>query len=380
MDKQKLLNYLNNTLTPPEAKEVEDWVSKSKDNSNIFNELKTEFVINSLDDTAKEMSLDKEYSHFKNKYILEKHSFFIRFRPILKYAAIVVGLVSIGYFTLSKNDGANEAISSQAITLKLDDGKTIILDGNNSQIIKDRDGSIIGKLAGNKLHYTMSKSTENVKYNTLSVPYGKTFEMVLSDGTKVHVGAGSSLDYPTQFPKKGNRKVSIIGEAYLEVSKDSERPFIVNTGDLNVRVLGTQFNITNYPGDITSEVVLVEGSVELYADNEEFEDHMITKLEPGYMASFDKNSISMNTKMVDTRLHTSWIHGELIFRNESFENILKKLEKYYDVRFVTNNREISEEKYFATFSTKSSIEKIMGNLKSNYGIDFEINGREVILN
>ena len=130
-----------------------------------------------------------------------------------------------------------------------------------------------------KLFTLMASSAETLVYNTLKIPYGKQFEVELSDGTIVHLNSGTTLRYPVAFLKNQNRKVFLTGEAFFEVAKDKAHPFTVSTQELNVEVLGTKFNASSYTEDVTTDIVLVEGKVALYKDKKE--NNNSVKLTPG---------------------------------------------------------------------------------------------------
>ena len=286
----------------------------------------------------------------------------LNWRVVTSTAAILVGLLMVGYFYFhNSSQFHNNAIPNNVITLELEDGSTKILEEHGYVILTDSEGSVLGKQEGNALVYSNSEKVEKLVYNTLSVPFGKTFELRLSDGTKAHLNAGSSLKYPVKFLKDQKRNVFIIGEAFLEVAKDSLRPFIVNTDKMSVRVLGTKFNISAYPEDDTSDVVLVEGAVSLHEAQENYDPQ----------GSFNKKNSLITTDSVITSLYTSWMNGELIFRNMSFGNIVKKLERHYNVSIVNQNKELATKKFNANFGNRS-IEEVLQELKVNYGIDFRI--------
>ncbi|MCK0147278.1 DUF4974 domain-containing protein [Arenibacter sp. F26102] len=296
----------------------------------------------------------------------------LNWRVVSSVAAILVGLLMVGYFYFQNSSQLlNDAIPNNVITLESEDGSIKIIEENGSVTLTNSDGSVLGKQAGNELVYSNSEEVEKLVYNTLSVPFGKTFELRLSDGTKAHLNAGSSLKYPVKFLKDQKRNVFIIGEAFLEVAKDSLRPFIVNTGKMSVRVLGTKFNVSAYPEDETSEVVLVEGAVSLHQAHDKYDPQNAVLLEPGFKGSFNKKNSLITKDSVITSLYTSWMNGELIFRNMSFNNIVKKLERHYNVSIVNQNKELATKKFNANFGNQS-IEEVLQELKVNYGIDFRI--------
>lgn len=298
---------------------------------------------------------------------------------IVASVAVLIGLAATGYFYL-QNPGVNTPVTipENVITLQLEDGSIKIIEENNTAKVTDKTGTIVGLQKGNQLVYKETSDVEKLVYNTLTVPYGKNFELQLSDGTTAHLNAGTSLKYPIKFLKGEDRQIFITGEAYLNVAKDSLHPFIVNTGELSVRVLGTQFNVSAYPEDDVTDIVLVEGSVSLFTKADGYDIDKNTLLKPGIKGSFDRKKNSIISKAVITSIYTSWIDGELVFRNMSFENILKKLERHYDVVIINNNKELSQKYFNANFGSEP-IGNVLEELKMNYGIDYVVSGDEIII-
>ena len=251
------------------------------------------------------------------------------------------------------------------------DGSVRIIEENSLITLKDSKGTVLGQQKGNEIVYSDAEVGDELVYNTLKVPFGKKFELRLSDGTKAFLNAGSSLKYPVKFLRNQDRNVYITGEAFLEVAKDTIRPFIVNTEKMNVRVLGTKFNVSSYPEDDNSEVVLVEGAVSLYMANADYDPSKEVLLEPGYKGSFSKKRNEISKDSVITSLYTSWMKGELIFRNMSFNNIIKKLERHYNVVIVNNNTELAAKKFNANFG-EAPLERVLQELQANYGVEYTI--------
>ncbi|UJH66957.1 FecR family protein [Allomuricauda sp. SCSIO 65647] len=293
-------------------------------------------------------------------------------------AAIFIGAVGLmSLFYLTTDQKTNE-IPQNAITLELEDGTIKIIEEGETADILNSKGGKLGRQDKNVLIYDKSSIKTELVYNTLTVPYGKRFEILLSDGTKVHLNSGSSIKYPTQFLEGMERQTFITGEAFLEVAKDSLHPFVVNANELNIKVLGTQFNVHAYPEDTVSEVVLVEGSVGLYAANANDVGTEGITLVPGDMGSFSKEDHEISTSKVITDIYTSWMEGELVFRDMPFGNMVKKLERHYDVTIINENKKISDERFSASFN-KVSIERVFKNLSIYHGIEYEINDRTITI-
>ncbi|MGC6432381.1 MAG: FecR family protein [Jejuia sp.] len=288
-------------------------------------------------------------------------------------------LVGLGIY-FNSFGGEVKTLPENSITLELEDGSIRVLDDTTNGQLVNTSGQIVGAQSNNKLVYQKSeKEIKQLVYNTLTIPYGKTFEISLSDGTKAYLNAGSSLKYPIQFIEGREREVFVNGEVFLDVTKSEISPFIVNADDLNIKVYGTKFNVNSYPEDNVTEVVLVEGSVGLYADN--LDDHASPNmLKPNHKASFNKAIKSIKKEKVITDIYTSWMNGELVFRNMLFANILKKLERHYDVTIINNNQTLSNEKFNASFGVAPKIHEVLEELKITYNIDYSINDATITIN
>jgi len=287
----------------------------------------------------------------------------------LAIAATIISFISLGSF-FYKSVYNDVFVPENAITLTLEDGTVRIIAAEEDANLLDLDGKTIGKQTGSGLFYTAGNTVKEIVYNTLKVPYGKSFKLGLSDGTIVHVNSGSEIRFPIQFIKGFNRTVFLTGEAYFEVAENKKQPFIVSAANLNIRVLGTKFNVNAYPEDKTEEIVLVEGSVALYNKNSHYNPTKCTILKPGFQA---KHSIKTNQTKVEnvlTEVYTSWMNGELVFRNMSFENIAKKLERHYNVEIQIENKELSSQTFNASFGQEPLL-KVLESLKENYGIAYK---------
>jgi len=298
-------------------------------------------------------------------------------------AASIVLLVSLGIGFSHQNglfkSKPEHVVDVENITIQLDDGTTQIINENTSSQLVDKNGHILGNQRGNQLVYASDVKKEVLVYNTLTVPFGKRFELQLSDGTNVHLNAGTSLKYPVNFIKGKDRKVFLIGEAYFNVAKDSEHPFIVNTNEIDVRVLGTQFNVSSYPEDTQISTVLIEGAVSIYKIDEAYNDKTATDLKPGFKATFQKGGNHISIEEADTEMHTAWIDGRIIFRRVPFDKIIKKLERHYNVKIINNNESLNNIKFGASFDIET-IEQALEALNENYNIDYKIEKHTIIIN
>ena len=376
--------YLHNECT---HKEVEEIISFFQHKENLENFPEVEEVLENLtdkpeiDDLAGDrvfsniLSIANEKEFHSKKLQLKKFGFW-------KYAvaAMFIGIIGITYFfNQPLNSSFNQLeVQQDFITLQLEDGSVEVLAEGEKTRISDEMGNLLWAKTGNQLVYHPAEEVNEIKYNTIRVPYGKKFQIQLSDGTNVHLNSGTSLKYPVQFKKGENRKIFLTGEAFFDVTKDKDHPFIVSAEHLNVQVLGTRFNVSSYEEDAHSDVVLVEGSVEMFPGGVDIKSDSGLLLKPGFKGSFDKQSGSMTKKKVMTGVYTSWINGELVFRNMTFGNIMKKLERHYNLTIENKNKVLEKETFNANFGNEP-IEKVLEYLKTMYGISYSIHKNKVVI-
>lgn len=279
-----------------------------------------------------------------------------------------------GFFNINQTSGHDPNIlPAENVILTLDDGSVKVMSENGHLKIIGAKGKLIGAQNGNHLNYQNTEMSEELVYNTLTVPYGKRFDVLLSDGSQVKLNSGSSIQYPVQFIEGKTRKVFLKGEAYFDIAKDKDHPFIVNVNDINVQVLGTQFNISYYPEDAHINTVLVEGSVKLY-NSDTNEDSIV--LTPGHLAAWNKTTREMSVKKVDTHIYTAWKDGTLLFRNASFKNIRMKLERHFNI-VIDNNYPLLEEQIYTASFTNENLVEIMEAFKEDTPFKYQIDDDKI---
>jgi len=208
------------------------------------------------------------------------------------------------------------------------------------------------------------------------VPRGKTFKVVLSDGTSVHLNAGTNFKFPVNFLPGQERKVILEGEAYFEVAKDTQRPFLVNANDMDVTVLGTSFNVHSYEGTATN-TVLVEGSVAVQHREHVKERGKPQIIIPGEKATLSGNVFEINK--VDVSAYIGWTEDLLIFNDESFADIVRKIERKYNVDIKNNYPDLAAVKFNGKFK-EETITDLMDTFKESAGFDYHIQDNKIIIN
>ncbi|WP_308993319.1 FecR domain-containing protein [Mariniflexile litorale] len=316
-------------------------------------------------------------------FAFSKNIFSGKWSYVAKIAAVFVGVLiaTIKLYNSHIFNKTSENISTDItnqITLELEDGTIKIVDPISSGTITDSKGQQIIKQEQNKLLYNKeaSKDEEVLTYNKLTVPYGKTFQLVLSDGSHVFLNSGSKLRYPTSFLKDAPRDVFLDGEAFFSIEKDEDRPFTVITDEMNTRVFGTKFNVTSYKNENNTSTVLVEGSVGVYKSNNDGSQKAIT-IAPNQRAVFKDGIIAINK--VDTSKYTAWTEGKLLFIEDRFELILYELERHFDV--VINNKYVQlNKKLFTGTFTDESLDDILKVCQEHTPFEYVRNGNNIIIN
>lgn len=374
----RILKYLTNEASANDLDFLSDWILAKE------NELLFEAYVKVYFETMLAMN-EPDTDKIKKKLLQEikrdkRRTFSLTLQKTFKYAAVGLLFLTLGYlyqidFFSQKNSDVLIPNEEQ-ITVTMGNGIVESLDPNRKGKVKDGDGNVVGNQDKGKLVYTGSSSSKYLVYNTLNVPYGKRFDVVLSDGTHVFLNSGTSLRYPVTFKKNMDRTVFLRGEAYFDVTKDDSHPFIVNADEMEVKVLGTKFNVSHYPEDSSINTVLVEGAVELYGN--ESQSGEVIVLKPGFKAELNKNSAQISLEKVNTRVYTAWVQGKLIFRNSSFRQIRQTLERKYNISIRNTNKDLDEQLFDATFDIES-IDEILQSFSKSYAITYKIIENEVII-
>lgn len=223
------------------------------------------------------------------------------------------------------------------------------------------------------LHKPNPTSAETNWY-TLHTGAGMRSEFVLPDGTNVFLNSNTTLKYPLAFNGL-SREVEIHGEAYFDVAENKKQPFIVNTGNVNVEVTGTEFNVSNYENEEMTEIVLVEGTVRLFQGSFSGKREIFKALVPGEKATYMDGEKKLYYERVDVEKYIAWKDGRLMFRDDSMEEVVRRLNRWYNVDIKLTGIDLGDYAYTATFEDESLVQ-ILDLLKISAPIDYKINYRK----
>lgn len=293
--------------------------------------------------------------------------------------ASLLCISSLGLWVyLSKQSARTEAIieheliipGQQAATLTLADGTQIRLaETEDGELAKDG-AVVISKTADGQLLYEIKEGVGSSSgYNTLSTARGETYRVKLPDGTQVWLNASSSLRYAANFSLHASRNVQLKGEAYFEVARDTEKPFIVHTDGQEVQVLGTHFNISSYTEESAVRTTLLEGSVRIVYQNKQ------TTLQPGQQSNLNDTG-TLYIRQVDTEPIISWINNEFMFDGDNIDEVMRKLERWYNLKVIYKGIK-TEEKFGGEVSRFEEVDKVLQLLEKTGGVRFKIEGRTV---
>lgn len=396
MEKEELYflvkQYRDGTISDPDLKKLKDYFRMEKSDS-LLSSVLTELAEKDSLSWGKKEENDGLFESVQFKILAEEHRLRqakVRTLNFLRVAAALFVLVGTAFLFFKTNwlkgtpnepNSASQEWSAivpgkSKAKIVLENGKEIDLEAlaNNESLTMD--GYALVKNNKGEISYVLAdrNSLCNDFYNTIIVPKGGEYKLNLPDGSQVWLNASSSLRYPINFGKE-SRKVELTGEAYFHVVKKSDGtrklPFIVQTGEQELEVLGTQFNLNSYASKI--KTTLVEGAVQLRFPNGRRED-----LSPNQQAIFSTYSGKVDVEKVNTYYTIAWKDGAFAFDNATLEEVLDCLSRWYDVSFEYE-RERKSLHFTGSISRYEKIEKLLDLIEMTNSVKFEIKGRRIMV-
>lgn len=305
-------------------------------------------------------------------------------RGWMKYAALFIlflGIVSLWRVYDNKEKPIVAAVQSDSILpgrlkaeLILANGERIVLDSEARSKEMEALGIKLENDTVNGLLKYEAGAVDNsigMKYNTLNVPKGGEYSLILPDGSRVWLNSETTLRFPVQFAG-GKRVVYLSGEAYFQVKKDTSAAFHVCTKQQEITVLGTTFNVSAYENDRFTETTLIEGKVAVEGGAER------VVMKPSEQYILDKRSGVGELKEVETEFYTSWIDGKFYFTSFTFEEIVKKLERWYDFTMIYEEDDIRQMRFSGVINKHRPIEEMLRFLEKTTDIHFKISGKNIV--
>lgn len=298
---------------------------------------------------------------------------------VCKYAAMFVLGVSLVYVA-TRPEPEEKIVRAEVIKpgrlqaeLRLGTGVRLALNEHQGVYSSENAGvEIVNDTVTGKVSYHVNETgmEDSLVFNTLIVPKGGEYSLELPDGTVVWVNSESSLRFPEKFTSN-RREVFLEGEAYFEVKKDANRPFYVHTEAGKVRVLGTAFNVCAYSNDRFWQTTLVEGSVMINQEEKE------VLLKPNEQYQIDVRTGKAGLREVLPELYTSWRDGKFYFKAYTFEELVEKLERWYDFKMFYMNEEIKTRRFSGVVNKYQPLEEMFKFLQMTSDVQFNVKGNVV---
>src|SRR5699024_5260550 len=206
----------------------------------------------------------------------------------------------------------------------------------------------------------------DIAYNSLTTPRGGQYQLTLPDGTKVWLNAASSIRYPTAFTEH-ERQVKITGEAYFEVAKDAHKPFIVTVDNMEVKVLGTRFNINAYADETTINTTLLEGSVKVVSSTDNIRSLILNS---GQQVQLDKVGQMELVKNADVGEVSAWKKGLFVFHSDELPAIMRRLSRWYDVEVEYKNNTVPTTHFTGAIQRDVNISEVLKMFELTGGVRF----------
>lgn len=371
---------LDDRLSPMEETELSDWLAEDVKHEKIYAEIKK--IRDQVKLLHRDFAPDTENVL---KLVKRGRGRSIGFRYWWKYAALFI--LPLGVALILWQGMKNESVEvhrqfsavsrpgGERAILKLYDGKTVMLDSTMKSSLIAHEANVRIEMDSNHLlrysSYDSIGITDANKNNELIIPKGGEYQVVLADGTKVWLNSASRLIYPQSFMGK-ERRVVLSGEAFFDVAHDAERPFIVETSRMNVKVLGTRFNVNDYDDNEEVSTTLVNGSVEIVSGGQE-----VFRLVPGEQAYGKENELEK--REVNVRLYTSWIDGKFLFNNTELEEIAKQISRWYDVEIFFSSENVKKVRFTGAIVKFKPLDDLVRMIESTSQVRFSVKGKTIVI-
>ena len=371
---------LKGQLSESEERQLSDWRKASGENERAFQRMISEDFYTVEMEKVETYDYRVAYGRFlQRKYQQRrKRRFLINVArvaavalPFIIALVLYVGLNRDEEQTLRPSLATNILPGTSKAVLTLANGQMIPLgkEAADSTIITD--GAQINA-SGSGVTYASGGESESIVHNKLEIPRGGEFCLTLSDGTRVWLNSETSIQYPVAFGAK-ERRVFVQGEAYFEVAKDANKPFTVQFMSSSVTVLGTSFNIRAYPEEKQSQTTLAEGSVRIYSPGSSM------LLKPGEQVEVNALSGEMVKREVEVKSFTSWKDGRFVFEQQPLEDIMRTLERWYDIRVIFKDEGAKRISLSGNLKRYGDFSQVMKMLQMTGDVRFELHGNDVYI-
>ena len=376
-----ILSYLREDISEEEMSRLRVWLDENERHQRLLEELRDKDVLQR--EIGEYVSFDTSRRWGQLKEAMEEPV--RKGRSLLKVwgavAAVVVAFV--GGLLYWQMTGSPQPEVKQVAIARIEQGgmRAVLITETGQQVVlqglKDTCLNITGPATLNiredgSLKYSLSALSSMSEWHTLRIPKGGEYKIVLDDGTEIWLNSASELKYPAHFV--GNeRRVQLTGEAYFQVARNEAAPFIVETRDMDVKVLGTSFNVSVYEDEESCHATLVEGRVEV---NDKVNGEKVV-LTPGKQALLRGGE--MTVREVNTKLYTLWRLDRFTFASEDMEGVIRKLSRWYNVDFFFANSSMKQKRFTGSLPKYADISQVLKMIEMTTDIKFEIKEHTIMI-
>lgn len=372
-----IVAFIKGEVTPQQLIWLDRWISESEDNKHLFVSLLNESEFRQRLDGQNMLEVEEAFQRVRTRKIQHSKRNNLRYIMVAASIALLLGISGIFVYWMNGQKRTDMIVRKESIfvgkskaCLTLATGERMVL-GNRDTILYGNTTNIRIQEKG-EIFYEVADSVipAELEYNMMETPRGAEFQLVLSDGTKVWLNAKSKLRFPVNFGKK-ERRVQLVGEAYFDVQRNENVPFIVETTRSDVTVLGTEFCVRDYAGRV-NQTTLVNGSVAVR--DKKGDTYMI---KPGQQVNI--NGDSVRVVEVETMYFTSWKDGYFIFNQVTLNEIMKELSQWYDFDYFFKNTMVADTRLTARLKKYDDIDIILDILSRTGDIYFSRDGRVITI-
>ncbi len=371
-----IFKEISGTIEKEEKIILENWLESDVSNKELFENIRNSKTINSKLDFYNAVKPERGWEKYKQ--MQKKRSGIRKLRIWYAAASVIVTGIIISSLILFYRD-ANITSNLDNINPGIARATLILEDGEQVELGKDRknlttSNGIELETEENTVRYIRSTLSKDDNYHKILIPKGGEYSLELADRTRIWANSETTLSYPTSFSGK-QRIVYLEGEAYFEVAKNKDKPFIVITPTETIRVLGTKFNISTYKDDIYSHTTLLEGSVSIEnKDNSE-----VKVLVPGQQAMINYKSKKLSIREVNAKKYTDWIDGRFVFEDESLESIMKRLSRWYNINVEFKDPQAANLNFTGNFIRYDKISTILNMFEMTNKVKFSLRDNVIIV-
>lgn len=370
-----IVKRLENRLNSSEKQYLEEWIQASIKNRSLYSHLSDNHEKHYKNREIRLAKTNKNESWSRIQLRIKKQKLKKLKLSLIRIAAVLIVAIGSAYFysvsIVNKTNNAIDPGKFQAYIV-LGDGEKYNLD---KEVVLN-EGNIVISNTTQELVYQkqLSNKKKELTYNTIIIPKGGEYKLTLMDGTRIWLNSNSKLRFPSEFGE-GIRKVELEGEGYFEVAKDSVHPFVVDMNNVQVKVLGTSFNANAYSDLNEIVTTLVEGKVEVNDSLFGSKDLLL----PNQQYSFNRLTGKVVKQEVDTRIYTAWKDGRFVFEDESLQDIMKRLSRWYNVEVIFLNDSVKDLKFSGDLTRYEKIDQILELIELTQKVKFTIKNRNLLV-